>query len=348
MSQRTFVTRGARCALLLAVLAACPGGGDDAADDDGPSIDAAGDGATCDPTAPRAMPPEVIVGPGTGSAALEERVVAAIDAATRSIDVHMYTFTVDRIANRLIAADGRGAVVRVILDGAQVGASSTRSMLEAGGVEVKYASTTFPNAHAKYMVIDGALDFVISGNFTIAGFDDQRNYAVIDRDPDDVADLAAIFAADWNGQTATLGCTRLLVTPGDARTRVLAFIAAATATIDVEVYYISESAVRVALIQAMTRGVAVRVLLADPADMSENATTATTLKEAGVAVRVLTPPVVHSKMIVADGVALIGSHNMSSTSLRENREVGVFVREGNAAAPAVAQFNSDWAAARAW
>ncbi|HUQ03599.1 MAG TPA: phospholipase D-like domain-containing protein [Kofleriaceae bacterium] len=345
MSQRAVV---ALALAALSALVACGGRGDDAADDDGPAIDAAGDGATCNPAAPRAMAPEVIVGPGTGNAALEERVVAAIDAATRSIDVHMYTFTVDRIANRLIAADQRGAPVRVILDQSQVGAAGTKSQLEAGGVEVKYASTTFPNAHAKYMVIDGALDFIISGNFTVAGFDDQRNYAVVDRDPDDVADLAAIFAADWNGQTATLDCTRLVVTPGDARARVLGFINAATATLDVEVYYISDSAVRVALIQAMTRGVAVRVLLADPADMSENATTATTLKDAGVTVKVLTPPVVHAKMIIADGVALIGSNNMSSTSLRENREIGVFVREGNAAAPAVAQFNGDWAAARAW
>lgn len=345
MSQRAVVALSV--AVAAASLGACRGG-DDAADDDGSAIDAAGDGAACDPARPRAMPPEVIVGPGSGAQALEARVIAAIDAATSSIDVHMYTFTVDRVADRLVAADRRGAPVRVILDGSQTGASSTRSQLEAGGVEVKLASTAFPNAHAKYMVLDGASDFILSANFTIAGFDDQRNYAVVDRDPEDVADLAAIFAADWNGQTPALDCSRLVVTPGDARARVLGFIAAATATLDVEMFYIADSAVRVAIIQAQTRGVAVRVLLADPADMNENATTATTLRDAGVMVRVLTPPVIHAKLIVADGVALIGSHNMSSTSLRENREVGVFVREGNAIAPAVAQFDSDWAAARVW
>lgn len=346
MSQRALVA-GAYALVVVVVLGACRGG-DDAADDDGPAIDAAGDSVACDPAAPRAMAPEVIVGPGSGAQSLEERVVAAIDGATRSIDVHMYTFTVDRVADRLVAADRRGAPVRVILDGSQTGASSTRSRLEAGGVDVKLASTSFPNAHAKYMVLDGASNFILSGNFTLAGFDDQRNYAVVDRDPEDVADLAAIFAADWNGQAAALGCTRLVVTPGDARSRILAFIAAATTTLDVEIYYISDSAVRVAIIQAQSRGVAVRVLLADPADMSENATTATTLRDAGVPVRVLTPPVIHAKMIVADGVALIGSHNMSSTSLRDNREVGVLVREGNAVAPALAQFNSDWSAARVW
>ncbi len=332
-------------AVFAAGVGAC--GGDDAGGDGAP-IDAAGDGATCDPAAPRPQPPEVIVGPGSGAQALEERVVAAIDAASTSIDVHMYTFTVDRIADRLIAADRRGAPVRVILDGAQVGAASTRSRLEAGGVEVRLASTTFPNAHAKYLVLDAGIAFILSGNFTVSGFDDQRNYAVIDRDPDDVADLGVIFAADWAGQAVAIGCTRLVVTTGDARSRVLGFIAAAMTTLDAELFYISDSAVRGAIIQAHTRGVAVRVLLADPVDMSENATTADTLKGAGVPVRVLATPTVHAKMLVADGVALIGSHNMSSTSLRDNREIGVFVREGTAAAPATAQFATDWAAARAW
>lgn len=341
MSQRAHV------GLALVALAACRNG-DDAADDDGPAIDAAGDGASCDPARPRSMPPELIVGPGAGTAALEERVVASIDAASTSIDVHMYTFTVDRIANRLIAADQRGAAVRVILDPNQSGVSSTRSQLEAGGVEVKLASSSFPNAHAKFMVLDGATNFILSGNFTLAGFDDQRNYAAVVRDPDDVADLAAIFAADWSGQTPALDCTRLVVSPGDARSRILAFIAAAQTTLDVEMFYIADSAVRTSIIQAHTRGVAVRVLLADPADMTENSTTATTLRDAGVPVRVLTPPVIHAKLLIADGVALIGSHNMSSTSLRDNREVGIFVREGNAVAPVAAQFASDWSAARVW
>lgn len=341
------MARGAAL-VALATVAACGGGDDGAGDDATLAIDAGVDGVACDPARLRPAVPELVVGPGTGSQALEERVVAAIDAATRSIDVHMYTFTLDRIADRLIAADRRGAPVRVILDQSQTQAASTRSRLEAGGVEVRYAAATFPNAHAKYLVLDGSTGFVLSGNFTVAGMDDQRNYAVLDRDPDDVADLGAIFAADWAGQPAALDCSRLVVSPGDARTRVLALIAGATTSLDAELYYLADSAVRQAVIAAHTRGVAVRVLLADPSDMGENATTADTLKAAGVPVRVLATPTVHAKLLLADGVALIGSHNMSSTSLRDNREVGVMVREGNAVAPVAAQFGQDWAAARAW
>lgn len=330
------------------VLAACGGGGGEG--DDGPVDGDAGPGVdapTCDYATPRPVAPELIVGPGSGTAALEARVLAQIDAATTSIDVQMYTFTLDNIADRLIAADRRGAPVRVILDDSQAGAASTRSRLEAGGVEVKYAAG-FPNAHAKYLVLDGDTALVLSGNFTVAGMDGQRNYAALDRDAADVADLAAIFAADWAGQAPVLDCTRLVVSPADARSRILGLINAATTTLDAELYYIADSGIRTAIISAHQRGVAVRVLLADPSDMPDNATTADTIKAAGVPVKVLASPVVHAKLLVADGVGLIGSHNMSSTSLRDNREIGLLVREGSAMTPVSAQFTADWTAARLW
>lgn len=332
--------------LALVLAAACGGGGGDG-DDDAVDAGTTDTSPACDYATPRPQAPELIVGPGSGGTSLESRVLGQIDAASTSIDVHMYTFTLDNIADRLIAAGGRGATVRVILDQSQSGAASTKAQLEAGGVEVKYASG-FPNAHAKYLVIDGDTAFILSGNFTVAGMDDQRNYAALDRDPDDVADLAAIFAADWAGQAAVLGCTRLVVSPADARTRVFALIGAATTSLDAELYYIADTGVRAALITAHQRGVAVRVLLASTADMSDNALTADMLEAAGVPVRTLDNPTVHAKLLVADGVGLIGSHNMSSTSLRDNREVGILVREGTAMAPVTAQFTSDWNAATPW
>ena len=236
-----------RIAGLTSVVAAaalaigCGGGRDTGAGDGDGAIDAAPDGLACDPDRPRAVAPEVLVGP----AGLEDRIAGVIDAATGSIDVHMYTFTVDRIVDRLVAADRRGVPVRVILDPSQL-TPSTRSRLEA------------------------------------------------------------------------------------------------------ELFYLADSAVRQAIVSAHGRGVAVRVLLADPSDMNDNATTADTLKAAGIPVKVMATPDVHAKLLVADGVALIGSHNMSTTSLRDNREVGVIVREGTAAMPARQRFEQDWTAATAW
>lgn len=337
--------RGLPVAALALALAAC--GGDPATGDDagGDPIDAGVDAPACDPERPRDVPITAVT---VGPAALEDRVVAFIDGATRSVDVQMYAFTLSRIADRLIAADRRGAPVRVLLDGTQLD-TTLRNRLQSGGVDVKLAPAGFTNAHAKYVVVDGDRLLIESGNFTVAGMSDQRNYAVEDRDPADVADAAAIFAADWAGTAPTLRCSRLVVTPGDARLRIQTLIASATTSLDLALYYLSDTAIRSAVLTAKNRGIAVRVLLASTSEIPENGTTASTLASAGVPVRTLANPVLHAKVIIADGArALVGSNNMSSTSLRDNRELGVIMREPGAVAAVVAQFGTDWNAGTAW
>ena len=53
----------------------------------------------------------------------------------------------------------------------------------------------------------------------------------------------------------------------------------------------------------------------------------------------------HAKIIIADGVAHVGSENMSVTSLTKNREVGAFVFEPLTEMKIQAQFDSDWSGA---
>lgn len=335
-------------AALALLLAACPA--PEAGDPDAPiAIDAPIDAPACDPDRPRAQAPLAIIGPDGGATGLEGRVLALIDGATQSIDVQMYAFTLTNIADRLIAADRRGVPVRVLLDGNQSANASIRTRLQGGGVEVVTAPAQFQNAHAKYVIVDRARAILMSANFTQAGMDDQRNYGIDDRDPEDVADLVEIFAADVANRPAALTCPRLVITPGDSRTRVLSLIGNAQTSIDLELYYLADSAVRAAVVAAHDRGVAVRVLLAATNEIPDNATTAQQLTAEGISVRTLANPVVHSKLLLVDGTAaLIGSNNMSLTSLRENREVGAIVRDAQTIAPVRTQFEADWSAATPW
>lgn len=340
------IARAAVAALLAVGLAAC--GGDPSGVDGGviDAPDVGPDAPPCDADRPRTVPiTTVTIGPGP----LEDRVVAFIDGATRSVDVQMYTFTLTRIADRLIAADRRGAPVRVLLDPGQNMTSTIRTRLTNGGVEVRDAPAGFINAHAKYVVVDGARLLLESGNFTNAGMDDQRNFAVEDSDPEDVADLATVFAADWAGTTATLGCTRLVVTPGNSRLRIQTLIANATTSLDIALYYLSDTSIRAALFTAKNRGVTIRVMLASTDEIPENGATATALTNAGISVRTLRNPVMHAKVIIADGVAaLVGSNNMSQASLSNNREVGVIMRESGPVQIVRSRFEGDWTAALPW
>src|SRR6185503_10385169 len=117
----------------------------------------------------------------------------------------------------------------------------------------------------------------------------------------------------------------------------------AQSTLDVEIIYLSENNVRTAIVDAHTRGVAVRLILANPGDYPDNAAAIDYLQSLGLAVRAATTFDVHAKLIIADGVAFVGSQNMSTSALQMNREVGAFVFEPGPAGIAIQQFGTDWA-----
>lgn len=335
------------CALVAALAAAATTGcrsgngagddGDDTGDDAPPDADP--DCRT--PTTPRAVTPELYVGP-TG---LEARMIGIIDAADTSLDLQMYLFTTDSIADAVIRAHDRGVAVRVILDPDHEGNPDVRADLTSAGVPTRDAPSSYPFSHAKYLIVDGERAVIQSANFNFSAMQSERNYGIVDRDPDDVADLQRVFDTDWDGPAAPtqpdLGCSRLLVTPINARSRLVQHIGSATATLDVEVIYLSDQNIRTAIIDAHDRGVAVRVLLASVDDDPENASTIALLQAEGVPVRTATSSI-HAKLIIADGVVFVGSQNMSSSALIMNREVGALVFEPAPAQIAQSQFLTDW------
>jgi phosphatidylserine/phosphatidylglycerophosphate/cardiolipin synthase-like enzyme len=294
----------------------------------------------CDADIPRPTPPEAVIGPmGFG-----DRVVALIDGAETSIALMMYQLDCDGCVDALLAAQTRGVDVRVMVDGGQSVNAGDVTALTAGGVEVRESPATFEHFHAKLLLVDDREGLVTSANFNSYSLYSERNYGVVDRDPQDLDDLRAVFEHDWSGAPLDTDCTRLIISPLNARERILSHIASAESQLDLAVMYISDDEVRHAVIQKAQQGVAVRVLLADPGWIDGNVETAATLQSEGIAVRYLTAWELHAKLVVADGVALVGSQNMSWTSLEKNREVGLLISEPEPAAAIASQFEADWAA----
>jgi len=300
----------------------------------------------CTPTSTRVAPPEVFVGPQSWQTSIE----AAIDSAAGTLDVQMYLFTVADIAQHIIAAQQRGVAVRVLLDPHEDN-SAVVKMLNDAGVPNKTVSTVFSYAHAKYLVIDGRSSVVLSGNFNAAAVDTvttkgERNYGFVDHDPDDAARIESVFESDWtttSGAEPDLGCTRMAVSPVNSKQRILDHVASAQHTLEFEVLYLEDADVKAAILDRAAHGVAVRVLLSDPARNSQNTTAIAFFKANNIPVRALLTNYLHAKMIVADGVVHIGSENMSETSLTKNREMGGLVFEPDSAAVAHTQFETDWA-----
>ncbi len=153
-----------------------------------------------------------------------------------------------------------------------------------------------------------------------------------------------VFEADFARKTPELSCTRLLVSPVNARSRVLDFIASAKTTLTIESMQFQDPEVREAVVDRARDGVSVRVLLAEPEWISANAAALEFLSTNGIPSR--TRPNLHVKAIVVDGSsAYVGSENLSATSLDKNREIGLLTREPDAVGTVRATFELDWTAA---
>jgi phosphatidylserine/phosphatidylglycerophosphate/cardiolipin synthase-like enzyme len=327
--------------LVVALVTACGSHSADTADAPADSPDGTG----CTTTTPRTQMPDTFIGP-TG---LQDRLSALIDSAQHSLDVQMYLFTVRALADKVVAAKNRGVTVRVILDPDEAGNQQVTPTFTSGGVDWKNASTVYSFSHAKYLIIDKQTAVIMSMNFNLDAMQNERNYGMVDKDPEDVADLQAIFEQDWslaNGQmppAAALDCTRLIVSPANAEQRLYEHIYSAKTTLDIESLYVTDSGLRTAISAAKSHGANVRIILEDPSDQPQNASSATYFEGLGIPVKYASSQFyLHAKLIIADGTAFVGSQNLSSTALSANREVGALVFEPAAEAPIEAQFEADW------
>jgi cardiolipin synthase A/B len=338
--------------LAVLVLASCAhnGGGEDVTPDASPSVepDAPDNqlvGDFCNATDPRPMPVEMVATPEAGEAPYNN----ALDAAQSSIDVQVYLMGYGGILDRLKSKAAAGVKVRVILDQYRKDTNQKYfDQLTAAGVEVKWSSPSFTYQHSKFLLIDGKAAVISTGNFSKSySIELERNFVATDRDPHDLADMKTLFEADWNGTALQMPCTRLVVSPINARERILDIINSAQSTLLIESMQFADTDVRAAVKARVLAGVDVRVLLADASWIDANASAATFLKDLGVTVKWI--PHLHTKVIIADGTsAYMGSENLSWTSLDKNREVGVVVSESSSIAPLSATFEGDWTAGTAF
>ncbi len=301
----------------------------------------------CTTLAPRTSTPEVFVGPQQWEQSIED----AIDSASTSLDVQMYLFTVTDIATHIISAQQRGVAVRVLLDPHEPN-SVVQAKLTAANVPNHTDPTYFTFAHAKYMIIDKDTAVILSGNFNAGAVDTtdvngERNYGFLDHDLDDVADLQAIYESDWAAAAEPdLSCTRLIVSPINSKDRIIAHVNTAMSTLDIEVLYLDDTDVQNAVLAAATRGATVRIILSDPSKNPQNTAVQKMFNGKGITTKILLTNYLHTKMIQADGVALVGSENMSENSLTMNREVGALIFESEPAAIIHTQYEADWASAQ--
>lgn len=283
-----------------------------------------------------------------------EPIVSAIDGARSSIDLQMYILSSEAIMDALIRAARRGIQVRVMLEPNPYNPENpaeplpvnqkTALALRGTGVRVAWSDPAFRFTHSKLMIVDRAAAFVMTLNFSKSATSKNREFAAIDSDPGDVRDLCRLFEADWSHVPFVPRSTRLVISPANAKEKLTALIAGARRSLAIYDEILYDTSTQDLLGAKAQAGVAVQVLMGDPATVPDNAIAAARMKKMGIQVRYLQSPVVHAKTIVADGRrAYLGSVNLTTNSLLRNREIGILLDDPAHLGVLEATFGSDWA-----
>lgn len=291
----------------------------------------------CDPFETREGAVDFVVGPTD----LEETLLAAIAGAKSSLDLEIGEIEGKPVLQALAAAKTRGVAVRVVLDAAHLG--DAKSALGADVVHEARADLTL---HARVMIVDAKRALVSSATLATASLQTERTFSTFVEDSNDVAQLRKLVEHDWNASpgSPTYECTRLLVSPVNARDRVTALVDSAEAKLDFVLGQATDEKIVTAIGARAKAGIHVRALLADPVAVTTNATNATTLGAAGVEVRFFRKLTLRSTLAISERAALVGSHMLTAASIDTNREVSVLVSNEAALDAANAAFEADWAA----
>lgn len=293
---------------------------------------------------PGASTDQLFIEPNAG----EQVILNAINNAHQSIWLEMYLLTDTNIIKALENAAGQHLDVRVMLEPHPYGGGSPQSTLnalQAAGASVEDTSSAFTLTHEKGMIIDGTTAYIMSCNFTYSALNGKnREYGIIDTNPQDVQGVIDIFNADWNRTSAQVSDPNLVVSPENSRTDLVSLINSAKSSLIIEAEEMLDSGVEQALASAAQRGVQVQVILPSPQGSSDsNSSGIATIKAGGAQVEEDAQLYMHAKMMVIDGSeAFVGSENFSSSSLDSNRELGILLSDSSIISTLQQTFQQDW------
>jgi phosphatidylserine/phosphatidylglycerophosphate/cardiolipin synthase-like enzyme len=275
-----------------------------------------------------------------------QALLSAISGAKTSVHMTMYLLGDKRFIDALISQHAAGRDVKVILNQKFIGGAGSNqtaySQLQAAGVPVVWAPSSFSLTHEKCVIVDAKQAWIMTMNLEPSS-SKNREFLAIDTDAADVSEAEGVFAADFAG-TAYVPSGNLLVAPVNARDGLLALIQGAKTSVDVEGEEMSDYKIVNALVAAQKSGVKVRVVLSDTAPSSSQTTAVQQLKAGNVQVVSVGTPYIHAKAIVADGArAYVGSENFTTGSLQYNRELGLITTNPASAAQVAQTIAKDFA-----
>jgi cardiolipin synthase len=268
-----------------------------------------------------------------------EPVVSAITAAKRSINMTIFRCDLKAVERALAAAVERGVAVHALIAHTnRLGEKQLRQLelrLLGAGITVSRTSDDLVRYHDKILIIDNRTLHVLAFNLTRADTTKSRTMGIVTRQPRLVHEATNLFEADAARQPFVPTHADLVVSPLNARARLVKLVAAARRELWIYDPRLLDAHLIRLLLQRAQAGVDVRV-------MGRVSSRGRTLPQASLHDRRL-----HLRAILRDGRELfVGSQSLRPLELDRRREVGIIVRDAAAIKRFRTTFEADWSEAR--
>ncbi|MBA2663382.1 MAG: hypothetical protein H0U74_13930 [Bradymonadaceae bacterium] len=296
------------------------------------------------------------------NSAIIARVIEMIDAATISVDVAQFTFSVREIEDAMYRAKARGIKVRLAIDSGQNRDGSLARRMATNGVDVRFVkgadiggNNRFGLLHSKFMIVDGRALLSGSNNWSSTGITiNEENTIVVRSVTNDplIKAFGCHFDAIWASNTGASGeCSTddARFSPSSAgRTLLRDGIRASRTSVDVLMHHLLFDDLIKELAVAAERGVRVRIIMNVEDRHAYTGPSWNRFHAAGGEIRYKQNnadafQIMHNKLAVVDNKTLLhGSGNWSGSGFFNNYEFYVRYRNQAVVTPFVGLFARLW------
>ena len=273
----------------------------------------------------------LLVQPGDGVLPI----VKGITAAKKSIEIVIFRFDQREVERALANAISRGVSVNALIAHTNRAGEENLRRLEmrllAAGVTVARTADDLVRYHAKFMIVDRRVLYLLAFNLTLLDIERSRSFGIITTNRKLVAEAVRLFEADTQRHPYEPGADLLVVSPVNARSRLAALLKSAKKELLLYDLKISDRSMIRILEERAKAGVSIRII------------GRVTRKIADVAVQKLSQIRLHTRTIVVDGrTVFIGSQSLRENELDARREVGMILKDAKVVSAIVKVFEEDW------
>jgi cardiolipin synthase len=263
--------------------------------------------------------------------------LAAIKSAKKSVEIAIFRF--DRkdveMALKAAAAAKKVGVTAVIAFANRGGEQNLRKLelrfLDAGIIVARSANDLI-RYHAKYILIDRRVLYVLSFNFTKLDIDHSRGFGIITTNKNWVREAARLFEADASrtNYVPAQKTDTFVVSPTNSRKVLSSFLRGAKSQLLIYDPKISDPEMLRILHERAKAGVEIKII-------------GSVGKRGALDVQKLAGQRLHTRTIIRDRQqAFVGSQSLRTAELDFRRELGLIVRDAKAVSKLIETFESDW------